>query len=241
MEYGKIITDVRQYQDELLDLKENFYDPILEFWNGEQKKIYDNILTFKNENQANLEYVEAPEITILKETLDHPTPYKGSVIKDAKEAMDSLTERIKLAIETERSSLVESVKQKINDLKESSEYEEATAEAKKSALKTFEDILDRTRNQRFIGNMKVEQSRLSEMYTEQLNFLIKNKIRKEGEKEGGVSEPPIIRYTTLRNVERQVKVSKSQLESMSDVDNYLKKLRQALEEKINDNYKITLE
>jgi hypothetical protein len=28
---------------------------------------------------------------------------------------------------------------------------------------------------------------------------------------------------------------------MSDVDNYLKKLRQALEEKINDNYKITLE
>jgi gas vesicle protein len=73
MEYGKIITDVRQYQDELLDLKENFYDPILEFWNGEQKRIYDNIRTFKNENQANLEYVEAPEITKLKETLDHPS------------------------------------------------------------------------------------------------------------------------------------------------------------------------
>ena len=89
--------------------------------------------------------------------------------------------------------------------------------------------------------MKVEQLRLSDMYTEQLNFLIKNKIQKEEKKEGGVSEPPVPRYTTLRNVERQVKVSKSQLESMSDVDNYLKKLRQALEEKINDNYKITLE
>jgi len=162
-------------------------------------------------------------------------------MKDAKEAMDTLTERIKLAIETERNSLVESVKQKINDLTESSEYEEATSEAKKSALKTFEDILDRTRNQRFIGNMKVEQLRLSDMYTEQLNFLIKNKIQKEEKKEGCVSEPPITRYTTLRSVERQVKVSKSQLESMSDVDNYLKKLRQALEEKINDNYKITLE
>ena len=54
MEYGKIITDVRQYQDELLDLKENFYDPILEFWNGEQKRIFDNIRIFKNGNQANL-------------------------------------------------------------------------------------------------------------------------------------------------------------------------------------------
>lgn len=241
MEYGKIITDVRQYQDELLDLKENFYDPILEFWNGEQKKIYDNILTFKNENQANLEYVEAPEIAKLKETLDHPAPYKGSVMKDAKEALDTLKERITLAIEAERSSLVESVKQKINDLTESSEYEKATAEAKKSALRPFEEILNRADTQKFIGNMKVEQSRLSEMYTEQLNFLIKNKIRKEGEKEGGVSEPPVPRYTTLRNVERQVKVSKSQLESMSDVDNYLKKLRQALEEKITDNYKITLD
>ena len=45
---------------------------------------------------------------------------------------------------------------------------------------------------------------------------------------------------TLRAIEKQVKTSKSQLESMSDVDSYLRKLRDALEDKINDNYKITL-
>ena len=88
--------------------------------------------------------------------------------------------------------------------------------------------------------MKVEQSRLSEIYAAQLNYLAKNKTQTKEDNGNANGEPSVIRYTTLRAIEKQVKTSKSQLESMSDVDSYLRKLRDALEDKINDNYKITL-
>ncbi|MFA6752405.1 MAG: BREX system P-loop protein BrxC [Fermentimonas sp.] len=240
MEYGKLITEVRQYQDELLDLKEDLYDPILQFWNGEQKKIFDRILIFQKDNQANFDHVEAPERALLKEVLEDTAPYKGSIMKEAKDAMDKLSERIKQTIEEERSLLIQSAEQKIEDLKGSSLYYEVADDIKRSALKPFEEIIDRTYSQRYIGNMKVEQSRLSEIYAAQLNYLAKNKAQIKEDNGNANGEPSVIRYTTLRAIEKQVKTSKSQLESMSDVDSYLRKLRDALEDKINDNYKITL-
>ncbi len=240
MEYGKLITDVRQYQDELLYLKEDLYDPILQFWNGEQKKIYDRILVFQNGNQANFDYVEAPERAFLKQVLVDKAPYKGSMMKEAKDAMDNLSERVNQTIAEERSKLKEATKQKIEELQESSEYYEADKEIQKSVLDPFENILKRADTQRYIGNMKVEQSRLSDIYIDQLNSLVKNKTQEESKEGDVITEPIVKKYTTLKAIERQVKASKPQLESMSDVDSYLQKLRDALEDKINDNYKIRL-
>src|SRR5690554_7820216 len=105
MEYGKLITEVRQYQDELLDLKEDLYDPILQFWNGEQKKIFDRILEFRNENRANFEHVDAPERALLAEIAQSPAPYKGSAMQDAKVAMDQLAGKIADKIREERIAL----------------------------------------------------------------------------------------------------------------------------------------
>ena len=77
---------------------------------------------------------------------------------------------------------------------------------------------------RFIGNIRDSVAQLSDTYTKQLNFLAENLPQLPDDE---VSEP-IIRYTSIKAIEKQLKVSKPQLESMSDVDDYLRELRQLL-------------
>ncbi|MFA5639971.1 MAG: BREX system P-loop protein BrxC [Bacteroidales bacterium] len=236
MEYGKLITDMRQYEDKLLDLKEDFYDPILQFWNGEQKKIYDQIREFKNNNIANLKYVESPAIEVLKETLEHNTPYKNNVIKDAKEALDALSERVEQIIKSEQLALIKTATQRMEEIIKSYEFDKVSENIQNLALKPFKEIINNADQLKFIGNIRDSVAQLSDTYTKQLNFLAENLPQLPDDE---VSEP-IIRYTSIKAIEKQIKVSKPQLESMSDVDDYLRKLRQLLEEKIKDNYKITL-
>ena len=160
-------------------------------------------------------------------------------MKEAKEAMDTMSERIKEAIESEREKLIEETTRKIEELKKSYDFEELPRNIQLQAIKPFEEILSRAKDQRYIGNMKVDRANLGRIYIAQLNYISDNKPRPVPDVLG--EQPvPKERYTSIAEIEKQVKVSKSKLENMSDVDEYLRELRQALEEKINNNYKITL-
>jgi len=45
-DYTYYLTNVKDFEDDLLDFKEKTVDPIKRFWNGEQKNIYDSIRLF---------------------------------------------------------------------------------------------------------------------------------------------------------------------------------------------------
>ena len=61
---------------------------------GEQKSIYDSIRKMMNGDTSNLNYVDGDEVNTLKELLEHKKPYSGSLIKDAKQAKESLSEKV---------------------------------------------------------------------------------------------------------------------------------------------------
>ncbi len=69
MNYVELYKNFRNYEDELLDLKETVYDPIIQFWHSEQKNIFDQIFRFHNDNQANFDHIEAPERETLSQLL----------------------------------------------------------------------------------------------------------------------------------------------------------------------------
>src|SRR5690606_9859004 len=102
LEYSVLITQVSDFEDELLDLKEDVLDPIRRFWNGEQKNIFDRINLFHNGDQSNFEYVDHSEIEALKSIRNHPEPYKGNLIKDAKEQLDDLSSKVTQKIQEEK-------------------------------------------------------------------------------------------------------------------------------------------
>jgi len=95
--------------------------------------------------------------------------------------------------------------------------------------------------QPYIGNLKSDRNNLSELYTRQLNYMVDNKPTPPTLPD--VEDPlprPTIRFTSIARVEKEVRLNKTQLENMEDVETYISKLREAIEQKIKENYRITL-
>ena len=241
MNYVELYKNFRNYEDELLDLKETVYDPIIQFWHSEQKNIFDQIFRFHNDNQANFDHIEAPERETLSQLLKESTPYKGDRIREGKQAMDCLAEKIRDKITRERQLLIEKAQEKINELNVSYEYLEASKDIQDIAVRPFEEIITKAHRQQYIGNLKSDRNSLSELYTRQLNYMVDNKPTPPTLPD--VEDPlprPTIRFTSIARVEKEVRLNKTQLENMEDVETYISKLREAIEKKIKENYRITL-
>ncbi|OPZ44136.1 MAG: hypothetical protein BWY95_02142 [Bacteroidetes bacterium ADurb.BinA104] len=241
MNYVELYKNFRNYEDELLDLKETVYDPIIQFWHSEQKNIFDQIFRFHNDNQANFDHIEAPERETLSQLLKESTPYKGDRIREGKQAMDCLAEKIRDKITRERQLLIEKAQEKINQLKISYEYLDASKDIQDIAVRPFEEIITKAGKQPYIGNLKSERNSLSELYTLQLNYMVEKKPKPPTLRDDEDPLPrPTIRFTSIARVEKEVRLNKTQLENMEDVETYISKLREAIEQKIKENYRITL-
>lgn len=243
MDYATLINSIQTHEDKLLDDKENIYDPIMQFWNGEQKKIFDKILIFQNGNQANFDHIVSTEKQLLADVLKSTEPYKGNVMKVAKDTMDMLSERILTKIKEERQLVIEAANFKLLQLQNSYDFKEATPEKQELAQKPFQNIISKAKTQNYIANLKVDRDRLNELFTEQLNMLSQVKpIKTSGTGGTVVSEPtaPIVKFMDIKNVEKHVRIGKQQLESLDDVELYISALRKEMEDRINANIKITL-
>ncbi len=231
-DYSFFLTNVKEFEDELLDQKEAIIDPIKRFWNGEQKKIYDSIRTFFTGNQSNLEYVEGDELNILKEVIEHMQPYKGNIIKDAKAAKDSLISKVKALIEDERKlteSEIDRAKKRIQSHVDYSKLDDAK---QKELVKPFDEELKKLKEQRFIANLRETRAKVKgSLLEKQLNEMVRLATPPE------VDEPPV-HYQRLTSV--KLNFSKSELQSIEDVDEYVKALKTALAELIKENKRISL-
>ncbi|NLN64679.1 MAG: BREX system P-loop protein BrxC [Clostridiaceae bacterium] len=239
MDYVTLIESIRDYTDELVMLKNTTYDPIMQVWNSGQKKIYDHIYSFYNDNKANFEYVDVKEREIIVRLLKDQTPYKGHSIREAKEAMDSLERVIQTRIHEEQQSLTKLIRGKMEKIQASNEFREASDNARDTVIQRFEEVLFRAQNQTFIANLNMLEQSITELYTRQLNVLVSSKP--QATLQGGDESPqPQVKYMTLDELKQQVRIAKHQIESLQDIEEYLQVLKEALEEKIKEDYKIIL-
>lgn len=244
MDYADLLTKSNDFEDDLLDDKEHYLDPIRHFWNGEQKKIFDRLLQFLQGNQANFDYVDTQERGFLSEVREDKAPYKGDLIKRAKESMDALETRLIGKIKEEKEITIESAKERITQIQLQDGFGELTPAQQEEILTPFRDIVSRAKNQNYIANLKVDRDRLGNLYTDQLNkignILAKNQA-KANPPEPGTPEPaPVEHFINIKEVEKKVKSTKGQLKSEADVEEYIDSLRKAMMEQIQQNRKITL-
>jgi len=231
-----LVTNSSSFENELIDDKESFLDPIKKFMSGEQKKIYDRLLNFLNGNQANFDYIDKDdERQILLEAMNSPMPYNGNIMQEVKKAMDTLQQRIIEKLEQERNETIESSIVKIKQLSEQEHFEKLNPSQQEELLKPLREVEARSRNQNYIANLMQERQNLSNLFTNQLNHLSKIISKSIS----GVTEPKEL-YIHLRSVEMKIRFEKSQLKSESDVDDYLKHLKKEMMEQINANRNITL-
>jgi hypothetical protein len=235
MDYATLITEAKNFEDDLLNDKENKLDPIRKFMVGEQKKIYDRMLVFLTGNQANFDYIDTTERRVLNEAHDSAQPFYGNVMQDVKRAMDTLADRIQEKIQAERELTLNEAKNKMLQLQQQEGYDKLSASEQDTLCKPFREIEVKAKEQKFIANLMQDRQRLADLFTDQLNLLSKLTTKTSG----GESEPKD-QFINLRNVEKEIRFDKTQLKSADDVNEYLEQLKIALMEQIEANRKITL-
>jgi hypothetical protein len=232
MDYATLITEIGSREDELLDLKEDVLDPIRQFMNGGQKEIYDRLTAFEGYNQANFDYVEASEKEVIHQAKSDPKPYLGNTMKLAKEAMDTLEDRVKNELYGERDATTEKIRETIASLKSRSEFEELNGSQQAEVLYPLQQELKKAENERFIGNLRDQRHRLSDLYTDQLNRMQELATPED-------EEEPKQQFIKLSNI--HVPFNQKELKTEEDVDEYLQSLKEKMVKHIQKNHNIILD
>jgi len=251
MDYSQLLTSIKDYEDDLLDAKEDVLDKIRNFINSEQANIYRQLSVFLRDNNGNLKYVECDkELYLLKEVQQHEKPYTGTLIRDAKQAVDQLADRITLAQDEMRAKVVAKLENYISLLKADALYENLSVDKQSAVLQPLVDKLKEAKNERFISALENMSYGIGELYNKQLNDIarfntpVSVATKSETYNEGGTSEnvarEPKEVFITLSTTLKKVKPPKAHIETSEDVEEYLGELRKVLLDQIAQQRKINL-
>lgn len=229
MDYGVLIQKIKDYEDDLLDAKEDLLDPIRKFWNGEQKKIFDKVIQFLNGDQSNMEYIETDEIQKLKDIQNHPKPYKGNTIKEAKETMDSLRKKVLDKIEAERAAKLSLIEEKKKQVQEREDFKQLEAEKQQKITASFEQKKKEVKGQRYIASLQQYTNKVEDLVTDKLNEIQKLKA---------TAEEPAVQYIKKSKV--VISFNKSELATEKEVEEYTDKLKTEMLRHIRENRRIVL-
>ena len=232
-DYNYYLNNIADFEDVLLDHKEKSVDPIKRFWNGEQKNIYDSIRKFFTGDQSNLEYMQCPELDVLREVNDHETPYYGNLIKDAKSAKDTLTEKVLAQIDEERKLTKTEIENAVKRIQSHDDFKILDGSKRIQVLKPFDDEAKKLKDQRFIANLRGTRANVKgELLEKQLNEMAKLAMPPE------TNETPVVHYQRINNV--KVNFAKNELRTKEDVEKYVEALKTKLNELINEHKRISL-
>ncbi len=236
-DYNFFISNVTDFEQDLLDAKEDLLDPIKRFMNGEQKDIYDSIHQFLNGDTSNMDYVNGNELDVLSNLVKHDKPYTGSLIKDAKASKDALTKKVLDKIEHEKDEAAQLIGKAIEEIKAKEDFLKLSVSQQDQLVKPFLDELEKLHKQRYIAVIRDIKTRATDgLFTKQLNEMV-SLASQSSEGEGDVQERKI-KYITTSKIKPDF--PKSELKTEGDVDEYVEVLRKALKDEIRKNRRIAL-
>jgi hypothetical protein len=229
-----------QYQDNLLDDKDNVLDAIRKFMNGSQKEIFENVLFYLESNNANFNFINQQSIEKLNMVKESPAPYKGNLMQEAKAALEEVKTEVLAQINTERETAIQSIKQTIDKLKSFDDFAKLTAPQQIDILKPFETAISDLNQERFIGNIRTKATyTANDVYQKQLEWM--NQLANPAKpQEPGSTEPPKPRIVFVPRDSVKVQFKKPQLETQQDVEDYVEALKKQYLKIIDENKRISL-
>jgi hypothetical protein len=236
-EYTYFLTNLKDFEDDVLNNKENLLNPIKRFINGDQLKIYESIRTMVKSDVSNFEYVEGNEFNILKELLNNPQPYNGNSIKEAKTAQDELTSKVLARILEEKTKAISATQKAIDDIKSKQEFVNLNDANQILIINPFEEIIGKLKEQRYIAVISDTKTKtLDILFPRQLNEMIR--LSTPIEEDGDVVNEPVPHYISRTSI--KVIFDKTELRTEEDVNDYTEALKKALMKQINENRRISL-
>lgn len=229
------LTELSRTSDVLLDVKEQLLDPIRRFMASPQRHIYDQARLLVVEQEDNFAYVPGVDVTAIQALLTDNKPWLGNRLQDARVQLDALQQRIAQQLErekTETASVLDELEQRLQGVPS---FSTLSAEQQKRLSRPFADIRQTLYAQKRIAMIRDQRRQFEEVIYPQLLVLLEQFLQpvvplvvpQPGNAPvpvipAVVAEPKIVQA-------RAIKVSHDRpwLASESELDDYLKKLRDA--------------
>ena len=235
--YTFYLTEFARQTEAFLDLKENILDPVRRFMSGPQKVLFDEARSFLQAQEPNFPYVEGDEAQQIQGILEEPNCFKSNRMQQAKSLVDALRTKIDGKLEKEKTSVrnnAEALKSRISSM---NEYASLSPERQTPLMQPFTTFLQTIDRQTLIA---VIRDTLRRFEDEEYPRLIERLTRTEPIVSTGpavtptgdkpvVADPPV-EYVLNRSL--RVHFDKAWLAEETDVDEYLKKLKEAMMKEI---------
>jgi len=232
--YTFYLTELNEYADSCLDIKDTTLDPIRRFMSGPNQALYREARRYLQIQEPNIAYVEGDEANELSSILSDMQCYKGNKMQQVKKTMDALKTNISNELNEEVKKATGVIDGLNNRLTHMVEFKALRKDQQKAFGRVFENMKNEIETQQLIAVIRDTLRRFEEEeYPRQLLKLeTESNAKGEGDEyqtptddsQGGVADPPM-QFVPARSI--NTSFSKPWLANESEVDAYLKSLREA--------------
>jgi hypothetical protein len=242
--YTFYLVDFPAQMDSLLELKEKVIAPVLSFWNGPQKGLYDEARQFYQLQAPNFDYLEGDEAARLKILLEDPAVFQGNRMQQVRRLMETLKGKLEQQLTLERQGAIEAVQERQARLAAMTEFNVLTVEQQAKLNYRFETFCGQLKAQTLIAKLRdnlrsFEEREYSQILSQMLTGAQPKPPQPAGRKTGPlVVREPQVEFVYYRSI--QVPFDKAWLASETDVEAYLKALREVLLKEVGKGKRIQI-
>lgn len=224
--YPHIFSELKDFEDDMLDDKEDILDPIVAFMKGAQLSILKKIGSYIRSNSANLNYLTEGHIEKLQQVYKSPAPYKGGVMQEANKALEAMQQELQSLLQSTRERCLAEVNKYKEQLSSFADFAELSATEQQELLKGFDKITTDITENHYIANMNEASTKTAGDYYQNCIIRMKGWIASKNQPQDDNTETPEPkRITYIRKASVSVDFSKPSLDTKEDVEDYLAKLK----------------
>jgi len=224
-----LFDEVPKMEDDLLDAKDDLIEPIMEFMNGDKRKIYDGVAKFVNENKNNLRYIDDAQKSIIIELPKLSKPYSGNYISKAKQAHSSIEAMLKPLIEQTRNDAVTKVESIIKELQENENFSKVPEADRYKIIRPRQELIESIKQTSSIDTIK--QITNDDALINEVNLGVETICEFIDIK---VPMPKTVRVSEM------LPKGKAYLKNSNDVNEYIQKLKENLLSEVDNGKQVLL-
>ena len=149
-----LFDEIPNMEDSLLDAKDNLIEPIMEFMNGDKRRIYDSVIQFVKENQNNLRYIKDPQKSVIETLSTLEKPYSGSYITNANQALKAVKGLLQPLIEQSRAEAVAKIETIIKELQNDENFEKVPESDRHKVIRPRQELIESIKHTSSIDTIK---------------------------------------------------------------------------------------
>lgn len=242
--YAFYLTELRPFEDPLLDLKEQVIEPVRHFMGGSLRQIYDEARAYLAAQEANFSYVGGAEAEQLTAVLDDPRCYQGNKMQEARRLLDSLRQQVTAQVQAEKAQARAALDERWQRLVGMAEFKDLTAVQQTDLQQPFTTLQQRLEGQTLIAVIRETLRRFSDDdYLTLLNQMLTWANPPQPKPQPGdetTCREPAVTYEIISRSALSVPFAAPLLTTEAEVDAYLSALRQTLITAIQNGKRIQI-